>query len=255
MKHVLFTGHSAGGAVASLLYLRYLLCGKRKCNAMLPKRMEQTLTACLDPSLRFSCITFGSPPALRPGLVQQEVLTAEGGLSLNIINEFDLVSRVDRSYIRTLVDLYRSIYDLPAAQDHDFQTTIAAPGAKTLSNNNIKDDEEAWREKSEKYWIIPNPVYRHVGKRVVLKLGIIPTQDGYHESNCNPTRQLALSALCIPNDEFAKLLFCRVTVHSRVCYQERIALIAEGRFNGRNGWLSDSRHRQSQFKKAKNSQI
>lgn len=37
VKHVLFTGHSAGGAVSSLLYLRYLLCGKSKCKAMLLK--------------------------------------------------------------------------------------------------------------------------------------------------------------------------------------------------------------------------
>lgn len=169
--------------------------------------------------------------------MQQEDLAAEGGLSLNIINEYDLVSRVDRSYIRTLVDLYRSIYDLPPIQDPDIQTTRAAPGAWISPNNDSKDEGKTRREQTGKYWIVPKPLYRHVGKRVVLKLGIIPTEDGNHESRDKPTSQLALSASCIPDEEFAKLLFCRVTVHSRVCYQERIALITEGHFNGKNGWL------------------
>lgn len=169
--------------------------------------------------------------------MQQEDLAAKGGLSLNIINEYDLVSRVDRSYIRTLVDLYRSIYDLPPIQDLDTQTTTATPEAWIFSNDG-KNRGEALGEQTGKYWVVPKSIYRHVGKRVVLKLGVIPRQDGKYKNGDNSKGQLALSALCIPNEEFAKLLFCRVTVHSRVCYQERIALITEGRFNGGNGWLS-----------------
>ncbi|KFY27699.1 hypothetical protein V491_00774 [Pseudogymnoascus sp. VKM F-3775] len=159
VKHILFTGHSAGGAVASLLYLRYLLY----------------------PSLRFSSITFGSPPVLRWGLEEQNNLAAEGGLSLNIINEYDLVSRVDRSYVRTLVDLYRSIYDLPPIQGPDFQTTTD-DSEKLASNYNRNNGT---------YWAIPKPVYRHIGKRVVLKFGISPTFD------TSGVGQLALTAFSV----------------------------------------------------------
>lgn len=178
---------------------------------------------CLDPSLRFSSITFGSPPVLRWGLEEQNNLAAEGGLSLNIINEYDLVSRVDRSYVRTLVDLYRSIYDLPPIQGPDFQTTT--DDLEKLASN--------YNRNNGTYWAIPKPVYRHIGKRVVLQFGISPTFD------TSGVGQLALSALYVPGEQFAKLLFCRITVHSRLCYQERIEFITEGRFNGKYGWQSN----------------
>jgi hypothetical protein len=158
---------------------------------------------------------------------------------LNIINEYDPVARVDRPYIRTLVDLYRSIYKLPPIQEVDSQITGTTSGAQISSAEDSNDEGEVWGEQTGKYWIVPKPEYCHVGKRVVLKLSIIPGQDGGHESNDDPKGQFVLNASCIPAEEFAKLLFCRVTVHSRVYYQERVELITEGRFNGRNGWLPE----------------
>lgn len=32
------------------------------------------------------------------------------------------------------------------------------------------------------------------------------------------------------------LVFCDIEVHSRVHYTKRVAMIAEGRFNGKEGW-------------------
>jgi hypothetical protein len=237
VKHILFTGHSAGGAVASLLSLRYLLRDKSKCKAMVPKENEMDADAYLDPSVRFSLITFGSPPVLRPGLVPLEYMAEEGRLLLNIINEYDLVSRVDRPYIWTLVDLYRSIYKLPPIQDLNSQTTGDAPRVESLTDNDSTHKGEAWGNRDGKYWIVPKPEYHHIGKRVVLKIGIIPGQWTDHERSNEPKGQLSLSASCISAEEFAKLLFCRLTVHSRACYQERVALIRESRFNGKSGWL------------------
>lgn len=197
---------------------------------MAPKENEMDADAYLDPSVRFSLITFGSPPVLRPGLGPLEYMAAEDGLLLNIINEYDLVSRVDRPYIRTLVDLYRSIYQLPPIQDSNSQTT-------GLTDNGSTHKGETWGDRDRKYWIVPKPEYYHIGKRVVLKLGIVPDQWSNHEDSDDPKGQLSLSASCISAEEFAKLLFCRINVHSRACYEERVALIRESRFNGKSGWL------------------
>lgn len=222
MKNVLFTGHSAGGAVASLLYLRYLFCGTSKY-----------------PLLRFSCITFGSPPVLRPEWPPRHCLVANDSLVLNIINEYDLVTRIDHPYIRTLVDLYRSIYRLPPIQEVDSRVTGTTLESQTSSAKDINDQGEVRGNQARKYWIVPKPEYYHVGKRVVLKLSFVRGQYGDPESNDGRKGHLVLNASCIPAEEFAKLLFCRVAVHSRVCYEERVRLISEGCFNGRNGWFRE----------------
>lgn len=47
---------------------------------------------------------------------------------------------------------------------------------------------------------------------------------------------LILRVLTVAPDEFARLLFCHVSVHRRVSYQERVDLLLAGRFNGREGW-------------------
>jgi hypothetical protein len=70
----------------------------------------------------------------------------------------------------------------------------------------------------------------------VLKRSIVTRHDNSNYGNDDLKEELALSAVRVAAGEFSKLLFCRVTVHSRVHYKERVEELAEGRFNGRNGW-------------------
>jgi hypothetical protein len=157
---------------------------------------------------------------------------------LNVINEYDLVPRIDGPYVRSLVDLYRSIYKLPPIQEAGpqmFGTNAEAqtPPAEVRSSQAVAKEEEVG-----KHWSVPNPEYWHIGERVVLRRSIITGHAS--EDNGDPKEELALSALSVAAEEFAKLLFCRLTVHRRVQYQERVELIAEGRFNGRHGWLIET---------------
>ncbi|KAH7260483.1 Alpha/Beta hydrolase protein [Fusarium solani] len=70
--HVLFTGHSAGGAVAALFYLRYISDKD------------------FDESARFSCVTFGAPPCVSAPVNLSRYRCTGATLCLNIINEFDV---------------------------------------------------------------------------------------------------------------------------------------------------------------------
>ncbi|KAI5803697.1 Alpha/Beta hydrolase protein [Geopyxis carbonaria] len=92
-KHVVFAGHSAGGAVAALLFSHFL-------------------ASSLDDSTRYSSITFGAPPLaapdITPRLLQLQQARTNPGLVLAIVNDGDPVARADRAYLRTLVDLYRA---------------------------------------------------------------------------------------------------------------------------------------------------
>ncbi|KAL2840683.1 Alpha/Beta hydrolase protein [Aspergillus pseudoustus] len=87
---LLFTGHSAGGAVASLLY------------AHMVSRNSSRLTELSSKFASVDCIVFGAPPVSNPALDPP----GEGSTFLSIINEGDPVPRMDKDYIESLLMIY-----------------------------------------------------------------------------------------------------------------------------------------------------
>ncbi|KAK4248897.1 hypothetical protein C7999DRAFT_13178, partial [Corynascus novoguineensis] len=173
-SHVIFTGHSAGGAVASLLYLHFLGIA------------SQTF-----PSLRFSLVTFGSPPVIAPSvtnLVNEHLKhQTNPGLAVAVVNETDVVARADNLYLLSLVDLYKSI-DSPAPVAET--TTQAQP-----------------RTRDGRYWQLPPPVYHLIGNVVVLK--------ELDEESDDPR----ITAFSVSESDFSKLLFCSSRAHHKEVYQ------------------------------------
>ncbi|CVL04497.1 uncharacterized protein FMAN_12640 [Fusarium mangiferae] len=215
--HILFTGHSAGGAVSQLLYLRHMSSQN------------------LNQSARFSCVTFGAPPCLTqhvdPGIFQ----LSSGTLCVNVINEFDVVTRADKPYILSLVDVARAMLDLPpkaAISEHETSKEIVSAALETTKDENrrLSDDSEDFPLKEPKFWRFPQPFYHHVGPRVVLLTRFV---DNY----------MSLKAVEISSSEFQKLLFCRVAVHGKRFYDERIDALEQGRFNNRSAWKADGEHK------------
>lgn len=93
---LLITGHSAGGAVASLLYTH-----------MLSELVESELSILTGCFRRVHCVVFGTPPiSLLP---LQKPKTADGRLQkcifFSFMNEGDPVVRAERAYVKSLVDL------------------------------------------------------------------------------------------------------------------------------------------------------
>ncbi|KAM5446489.1 hypothetical protein MaudCBS49596_006601 [Microsporum audouinii] len=209
--HILFTGHSAGGAVASLLYLRHI-------SNQIPAS---------NPGIRLSCITFGAPPVVdSPALAFHPQHEQSGGVCINFINEFDMVSRADHPYIICLVNLLRSLHGMPPFGSDEGNVHVAPapevlnPGTKASDSANLL---------GENVWPVTPCYYHHVGPRIVLlkRLEQASQSEGY---------LLKLGAMIVPPEEFEKLLFCRLAVHRRVSYAERVQMIEEGKFNERSGW-------------------
>ncbi|EGE78046.1 vegetative cell wall protein gp1 [Blastomyces dermatitidis ATCC 18188] len=97
---LVITGHSAGGAIASLLYMH-----------MLSETLKSDLIRMRDYFKRVHCITFGAPPvSLLP--LQKPVGPGrdrfQKWLFFSFVNEGDPVPRADKAYVRSLVDLYIS---------------------------------------------------------------------------------------------------------------------------------------------------
>jgi len=150
--------------------------------------------------MTFSCITFGCPPVAK-ALSQQD----ENALSrlathdnvINIVNEFDFVARADSAYFRSLMQLYQQVDDTPT-------TAI---------------------------WALPSQGLQHVGAIVVLRTEVPRFEDG---DDGQGNTGLSLSAWKVTPESLAKLMFCRLSVHGRVAYQERIVRIENGVFNEQN---------------------
>jgi hypothetical protein len=159
--------------------------------------------------VKLSCITFGAPPVVTQALdVEGLVPHRSLGLCLNVINEFDVVSRADGPYIMCLVNLTRSLFGQPPIPDSGVELTRGADP----SGSNTSQQAAG----SENVWPVPAPMYHHVGSLVLLLARL--DDDG----------RICLKAREVTEEAFQQLLFCRVEVHSRACYSDRIRRLEEG---------------------------
>lgn len=96
---LVITGHSAGGAVGSLLF----------CH-MLSEHVRSELTHLRRFFKRVHCVTFGAPPvSIQPlQLPRWNSLSRSKSMFFAFINEGDPVPRAEKAYIVSLLDLYLS---------------------------------------------------------------------------------------------------------------------------------------------------
>jgi hypothetical protein len=180
---------------------------------------------------RFSCVTFGAPPCLSSHVDLSLHQPSEKTLCVNIINEFDVVTRADKPYILSLVDIARSMLDLPPnnavpESATDKEIIDAALKATHTEEPRLSRQLKVINIDESKFWRLPQPLYHHVGPRVVLLMRLAEGK-------------MSLNAVEVTPSEFHKLLFCRVAVHGKRVYAERMEALQQGRFNGRSGWEQD----------------
>ncbi|AEO56697.1 hypothetical protein MYCTH_2301878 [Thermothelomyces thermophilus ATCC 42464] len=98
---LLITGHSAGGAVAALLYSHML----SESDAA-----KSELTAVAGFFKRIHCVTFGTPPiSLMPLTKPDNYLRRpqlRKSIFLSFVNEGDPVARADKAYVKSLLELF-----------------------------------------------------------------------------------------------------------------------------------------------------
>ena len=158
-----------------------------------------------DPTLIFNCITFGSPPLCNPDFVslasQLRLENEHCHFHVNFLNEFDLVPRLDRSYVLSLIDLYRSRFSLPPIISDGSTDSSLATTALTL----VASAQDAWP--------LPAPIFVHPGDTVLLSLD----EEMDHENET-----IHLRATQIDRDALGSLLFCRVAAHKVAVYLANI---------------------------------
>ncbi|KAF2152247.1 alpha/beta-hydrolase [Myriangium duriaei CBS 260.36] len=128
-NRICFTGHSAGAAVASLLYLHY--------------QLSRSLDIPTD------CITFAMSPVLSFPIGSAALGSATSSLTsldtrfLAIVAHGDPVPRADRPFVRQILQIYSNVSDTPLQNfQFDPPELYSAGDLVVLFDKNLEGDEE-----------------------------------------------------------------------------------------------------------------
>ncbi|KAI9864019.1 MAG: hypothetical protein M1813_003335 [Trichoglossum hirsutum] len=199
---LLITGHSAGGAVASLLYAHMMA---RDVHSEM-----NFLTGCFK---RVHCVTFGAPPVSLLPLQKPAVPQFKKSLFLSFINEGDPVPRADKAYVRSLIDLYAA----PAPEQSCLTQTLipqSKPGNffKKPKATKMKPTPAA-AATSKAVWKVPPTSLSNAGKLVVLR----PSKSGDEQD----------VVACVTSDEQLRgVVFGDPVKHMMKLYASRIDTLA-----------------------------
>ena len=219
---LLITGHSAGGAVASLLYAH-----------MLSRTIHSELSALTDCFKRVHCITFGAPPVSLLPLQKPDNADSRLRKCLfhSIINEGDPVVRADKGYVRSLVDLLSAPAPSAAALTSpklNNKTSLAALGAsmsrldlslkpqKTGGSFYPKPNTKVKRDApvQKLWWDVPPASLSNAGRLVVLRV-----PKGKKESE-------AIRACIVTDEQLRQVIFGDPMMHQMEVYKRRVEALA-----------------------------
>lgn len=166
--------------------------------------------------LTTSLITFGSAPVTSANISDLARKLPNVGSVLAFVNEYDIVPRADTPYVKSVIDLYRSKYELSSINDRGGveEGQVAPDGFKITTSET---------EKVLPLWSLPQSTCYPVGDIIISK-GImqdaVATTDTASELTMQPT--VTYKMFKVPHEVFGKLLFCGLGVHKRKVYLERV---------------------------------
>ncbi|OJD12191.1 hypothetical protein AJ78_07182 [Emergomyces pasteurianus Ep9510] len=229
---LVITGHSAGGAIASLLYMH-----------MLSETLKSDLIRMRDCFKRVHCITFGAPPvSLLP--LQKPVGPGrerfQKWLFFSFVNEGDPVPRADKAYVRSLVDLYISpAPPLPPSpstgpgentsrksssmslQQKLHLLSGKKPTGNVKSNHNRNNDlEKALDPMPTVIWKTPPSSLCAAGSLILLRGGDRETQKNYVQDGGHA------EAFLMKDHDLQDVVFGDPMMHVMELYEQRIEILA-----------------------------
>ncbi|KIW15611.1 hypothetical protein PV08_05659 [Exophiala spinifera] len=219
---LLITGHSAGGAVASLLYTH-----------MLAATVDSELNALTNCFKRVHCVTFGAPPiSLLP---LQKPTTADGRLQKclfhSFMNEGDPVVRAEKAYIKSLVDLLsRPVPEIQRNTNTSPLTKLGASmsmldlslGPKKKTKPQKRVDGQVADPSSKLWWDVPAGMFSNAGRLVVLRVPRGKTEND-------------ITASIVKDEQLRQVIFGDPLAHSMELYASRIETLAVRAVTGKAG--------------------
>lgn len=147
---LVLTGHSAGGAVAALLYMHMLAASSDA---------QSELTVLAGCFRRLHCLTFGAPPVSLLPLTRPDRPELRKSLFLSFVNEGDPVTRADKAFVKSLFTLLKS--PPPSSAD-------PLKKKKKTGNDSSLPSQPYW---NPPLWPVPPSTLSNAGCIVLLRAG------------------------------------------------------------------------------------
>lgn len=204
---LLITGHSAGGAVASLLFM-HMLSNSPQC--------ASELTHLTQAFKRVHCVTFGAPPVSFLPLQKPARRSLQKSVFLSFVNEGDLVVRADMAYMRSLAKLVVTpapeivyVAEAPPSKSKKNASTLTL-----LLKKERKQPEVPKKKRRPPEWAVPPATLSNAGHIVVLR------------EKPGRQRSKGVEAVMTTDEQLRGVVFGDPTMHYMALYKQRIDELA-----------------------------
>jgi hypothetical protein len=234
---LLITGHSAGGAVAALLYAHML--------ASSPEA-ESELTAVAGCFKRVHCITFGAPPvSVKPLTKPTDEVTLSRhpqlrkSVFLSFVNEGDPVTRADKGYVKSLLELYAAPAPKPASVEKSIEGKKAhKQRGSTQKSPRSSSSSTAVTNPARPTWPVPDCSLSLAGRVVVLRSGADMTKGAAAPRKKTKTIEERLKegvvAQVATDAQLRGVVWGDPVAHMMRLYLGRVEVLAVGAVTGRS---------------------
>lgn len=240
---LLITGHSAGGAVAALLYMHMLSTSSETESEL------NILTGCFR---RIHCITFGAPPVSLLALAKPEGHALRKSLFLGLVNEGDPVTRADKAYVRSLLDLYSSPAPSTPKPKTNGKSNVAGNASASKSrllltsgkasasasslalqkHNNGKPKLPPRPESAKPIWPVPPAALSNAGRLILLR-GVPRRNTSGKPGEVGLTMDDGVQARGITDEQLRGVVFGDPVCHMMKLYARRVEVLATNAVIGR----------------------
>lgn len=207
---LMITGHSAGGAVAALLY-SHMQATTQDARSELNR-----LTSRFK---RVHCVTFGTPPVSLLPLLKPDSSRLRKSLFLSFVNEGDPVVRADKPYVKSLLELLSK----PAPSLRRFLPTDE-PRDKTSDRR---------RRGTRPVWGVPPCTLSNAGRIVVLRSGT-PTSRPTDRKTVRQRLNEGVVAVTCRDEDLRGVIWGDPMCHLMSLYAGRIDLLAVAAITGQD---------------------
>lgn len=247
---LLITGHSAGGAVAALLYSHMLATSRRA---------ESDLNLVASCFKRIHCVTFGSPPISLFPLTKPDDYhrrpQLRKSLFFSFVNEGDPVTRADKAYVRSLLELFAA--PTPRIDTHSDSHSHSHAHSQTRSRSSTRRSEERSRKSSSRsrtrdksssrassgrsdhhhhrpVWRVPRCTLSCAGRVVVLRSGDAAAKARVKgKATVEERLDEGVVAQIVTDEELRGVVWGDPVAHMMRLYAGRIEVLAVGAVTGR----------------------
>jgi hypothetical protein len=232
---LLITGHSAGGAVAGLLYSHMLSAS--------PKA-ESELNILTGYFKRVHCVTFGAPPVSLLPLATPSNPLLRKSLFLSFVNEGDPVPRADKAYVRSLLDLYSTPAPgqscLESVTPERLQPLVSSLGGKSSSSLTVNKIRPAPKKSKTApvpgqapIWRVPEATLSNGGRLVLLRSVELYESRPNRKKHVQERMNEGVVAQMVTDELLRGVIWGDPVCHMMRLYARRIEILATNAVTGR----------------------